>query len=32
VLAGGGHINAEAGYGPWPAMRAWALGEVATLR
>jgi uncharacterized protein len=24
VLAGRGHINPEAGYGPWPAVEAWA--------
>ena len=24
VLAGQGHINPEAGYGPWPAVEAWA--------
>jgi serine hydrolase len=22
-----GHVNAAAGYGPWPALEAWALGE-----
>ena len=22
-----GHINTDAGYGPWPAVEAWALGE-----
>jgi hypothetical protein len=27
VLEGAGHINVEAGYGPWPAMEAWCLGE-----
>jgi serine hydrolase len=27
VLAGAGHINVESGYGPWPAMEAWCLGE-----
>jgi predicted alpha/beta hydrolase family esterase len=32
VLPGTGHLNPESGFGPWPAMRAWALGEVATLR
>jgi predicted alpha/beta hydrolase family esterase len=32
VLPGTGHLNADAGFGPWPAMLAWALGEVATLR
>lgn len=23
-----GHINTDAGFGPWPAVEAWALGEV----
>lgn len=23
VLPGGGHINVEAGYGPWPAVEQW---------
>jgi hypothetical protein len=27
VLASAGHINPEAGYGPWPAVEAWAYGE-----
>jgi predicted alpha/beta hydrolase family esterase len=27
LLPGAGHLNVEAGYGPWPAMEAWALGE-----
>jgi uncharacterized protein len=27
LLPGAGHLNVEAGYGPWPAMAAWALGE-----
>lgn len=26
-LEGAGHINTDAGYGPWPAVEAWALGE-----
>ena len=26
VIAGGGHINPDAGYGPWPAVEAWAYG------
>ncbi len=26
-LADAGHVNADAGYGPWPALEAWALGE-----
>jgi predicted alpha/beta hydrolase family esterase len=29
VLAGGGHINVEAGYGPWPAAEAWCYGASA---
>jgi predicted alpha/beta hydrolase family esterase len=32
LLPGAGHLNTEAGYGPWPAMRAWVLGERADLR
>jgi predicted alpha/beta hydrolase family esterase len=31
LLPGAGHLNAEAGYGPWPEMEAWALGRQATL-
>jgi predicted alpha/beta hydrolase family esterase len=31
VLPGAGHLNVEAGYGPWPAMEAWALGEAEAL-
>ena len=27
VIAGGGHLNTDAGYGPWPAVEAWARGE-----
>lgn len=26
-LENAGHINTDAGYGPWPAVEAWALGE-----
>ena len=26
VLEGGGHLNPETGYGPWPAVEAWCLG------
>jgi predicted alpha/beta hydrolase family esterase len=26
-LEHGGHVNVESGYGPWPAVEAWALGE-----
>jgi predicted alpha/beta hydrolase family esterase len=25
LIAGGGHLNPEAGYGPWPAVEAWCL-------
>ena len=31
LLPGAGHINVEAGFGPWPAMEAWCLGERAAL-
>lgn len=31
LLRGAGHLNVEAGYGPWPAMEAWALGEADSL-
>jgi predicted alpha/beta hydrolase family esterase len=27
TVAGGAHLNVDAGYGPWPAAEAWALGE-----
>lgn len=27
VIPGAGHINPDAGYGKWPAVEAWALGE-----
>ena len=27
LISGAGHINTEAGYGEWPAVEAWALGE-----
>ncbi len=26
-IESGGHVNTDAGYGPWPAVEAWALGE-----
>jgi predicted alpha/beta hydrolase family esterase len=26
----GGHLNSDAGYGPWPAVEAWALDGAAT--
>ena len=25
VIAGGGHLNTDAGYGPWPAVERWCL-------
>jgi predicted alpha/beta hydrolase family esterase len=29
LVEGGAHVNVDAGYGPWPAVRRWALtGEV----
>ena len=27
LLPGGGHLNPEAGYGPWPAVERWCLGD-----
>ena len=27
LLPGAGHVNVEAGFGPWPEMEAWCLGE-----
>ena len=26
-IEGGGHINTDAGYGPWAVVEAWAVGE-----
>jgi hypothetical protein len=26
VIPGGGHLNTDAGYGPWPDVEEWALG------
>jgi predicted alpha/beta hydrolase family esterase len=31
LLPGAGHLNVDAGFGPWPEMEAWCLGERATL-
>jgi predicted alpha/beta hydrolase family esterase len=31
LLPGAGHINVESGYGPWPEMEAWCLGQRASL-
>ena len=27
LVTGGGHLNPEAGFGPWAAMEAWCLGQ-----
>jgi uncharacterized protein len=27
LLPGAGHINTDAGFGPWPAVEAWCYGE-----
>jgi uncharacterized protein len=27
VIPGGGHLNTDAGYGPWPAVEEWALSH-----
>ena len=29
LLDGAGHVNPEAGFGPWPAAEAWCYGESA---
>jgi predicted alpha/beta hydrolase family esterase len=31
LVPGAGHLNVEAGYGPWPEMEAWCAGERETL-
>jgi len=31
LLPGAGHVNVEAGFGPWPEMEAWCLGERSAL-
>ena len=31
LIPGGGHLNPEAGYGPWPAVEAWCLGSDAPI-
>ncbi len=31
-IHGGGHINTDAGYGPWAAVEAWCLGAVEPVR
>jgi predicted alpha/beta hydrolase family esterase len=32
VIPGAGHVNPDSGYGPWPAVLAWCLGDEAPLR
>jgi uncharacterized protein len=32
VLEGGGHVNPESGYGPWPAVEAWCVDGDRSLR
>jgi predicted alpha/beta hydrolase family esterase len=27
LIPGGGHLNPDAGYGPWPAVQEWVLGR-----
>ena len=27
VIPGGGHLNADAGYGPWPEVESWSLAN-----
>jgi predicted alpha/beta hydrolase family esterase len=30
TIPGGAHLNDESGFGPWPAVESWALGETAS--
>ena len=32
VVPGAGHLNPEAGFGPWPEVEAWATGNASPLR
>jgi predicted alpha/beta hydrolase family esterase len=32
VVPGSGHLNPETGFGPWPAVEAWATGDASALR
>jgi predicted alpha/beta hydrolase family esterase len=32
LMPGAGHVNVEAGFGPWPEMEAWCLGDRDALR
>jgi predicted alpha/beta hydrolase family esterase len=31
VIEGGGHLNADSGYGPWPEVEAWCLGQASAV-
>lgn len=31
LIAGGGHLNDTAGYGPWPSVEAWCLGQASAV-
>lgn len=31
VIPGGGHLNVDSGYGPWPSMLAWCLDPTARI-
>ena len=32
VLKGAGHLDLDAGFGPWPAVEQWALGDTQTMQ
>jgi predicted alpha/beta hydrolase family esterase len=32
LVPGGGHLNPDAGFGPWPEVEAWVAGEAPTVR
>ena len=32
LLPGGGHLNPDAGYGPWPAVESWCLSAITSSR
>ena len=31
LIPGGGHLNTDAGYGPWPGVEAWVRGAASTV-
>jgi predicted alpha/beta hydrolase family esterase len=31
LIPGGAHLNPEAGYGPWPEVEAWCLGQASAV-